>query len=48
MSVSLDFSQSGSASTKISAQPGDLITFELNSTKSTTTSWETSSPRSTA
>lgn len=31
MSVSLDFSQSGSASTKISAQPGDLITFELNS-----------------
>lgn len=32
MSVSLDFIQSGSASTKISAQPGDLITFELNST----------------
>jgi hypothetical protein len=32
MFVSLDFLQSGSATTKISAQPGDVITFELNST----------------
>jgi hypothetical protein len=32
MAVVLDFTQSGSGSTKISAQPADIITFELNET----------------